>query len=772
MDEMNLVLPPELHSALDAFYTSPAPDPGFAERLEARLRQRQIELAAVRPLHSEPVPDRRSSLMQILRARPLITVIAVILALLLLSGIAYAVAQFGGFMPGIGFVNNVQSVLPTPIVIQREIPLTPPPQTDPTPTVETASEAKLAGNPATVAVQGRKGITLTVEQVAAEAGRLVIAYKISGLPLNLFAPERVPTQLAYAEAHRDEPMPEQVRLPDGRLLDHGNGGRCEGGGDLSSSWLSCQSIYAPLPDGVSQFTLEIKRIHYATPGELPENWVIPIHLNPVSTSPSANSPQGPNLSSQTINGITLRLLKADQSTAQAAFQLGLEWQGADRYVHHNAALTLQDAKGRYFVLTGGPDNGSYSSDKPGSSTMPSLVTTPVDGSSPLTFRLDWLMMAVSSGENAPKLKVDLGPGAKIGQEWMIGQTIQASGYELRFTKARLKPAQNNEITLEFDIQAPAGISQVNLLPLEGGASTESGYDAVRAMLVSRITLPALPGQPFELAVSEILYKVNGPWEIRWQPQKLDLSAAPTPSPAPTRLAPPAPTLVPTNPLLVELQALLSKAALPSGSGWVRQVTQMDQAAPIDTLASGDTPAQPLHSRAEFWYRLDADGYIRTKILIRKSPEGKFLSADVENGRYYFSLPPDHSNISQDIYLARPSYDWDLLSALNGFVADGGTIREEASTVDGKPCRLFVGTLPHDPAQIFAGEPAPVTAMIHSACVDPDSGAVLQVQNQMVYTDGTTRVKDTMRFLSLEKVEALPEEVQQLLDQIIMPQQPN
>lgn len=69
---------------------------------------------------------------------------------------------------------------------------------------------------------------------------------------------------------------------------------------------------------------------------------------------------------------------------------------------------------------------------------------------------------------------------------------------------------------------------------------------------------------------------------------------------------------------------------------------------------------------------------------------------------------------------------------------------------------------------FSNEPLPVTEMIHSACICPETGAVLQIQNQMTYSDGSTFVKDTTRFVSREKVDSLPEEVRQYLESVIMP----
>ena len=217
-----------------------------------------------------------------------------------------------------------------------------------------------------------------------------------------------------------------------------------------------------------------------------------------------------------------------------------------------------------------------------------------------------------------------------------------------------------------------------------------------------------------------------------------------------------------------MQALLSKAATPIAPGWVHQSMQLDQAAPIGNLDTGDQPEQPLQTHIDTWFLLDEQGYIRTTITIRKTMNGKFISADVDNGIYHFSLPEGRGGVSQDIYLAKPSYNYDLLSIMNSYVAEGGKVSQENSQVDGKSCQLFAGLRTYAPPQIFSNEPAPVNAMIYSACIDPTTGVVLQIQNKMIYSDGTTQVTDTTSFISLEKMEALPDEVRQLLEKIVMP----
>ena len=56
---------------------------------------------------------------------------------------------------------------------------------------------------------------------------------------------------------------------------------------------------------------------------------------------------------------------------------------------------------------------------------------------------------------------------------------------------------------------------------------------------------------------------------------------------------------------------------------------------------------------------------------RKTVDGKFVSADVDNGVYHFSFPEDRGNIGQDIYLAIPAYYSDPLSTINAYMGEGG-----------------------------------------------------------------------------------------------------
>ncbi len=464
--------------------------------------------------------------MHMLRTRPILAVVAAILALLLLSGIAYAVGRLSGFIPGIGFVNNVQAVLETPLVVTREMaqevrvtPASMLAQTTNTPpamqtlTAEPSRISELSLHANALPVEEKKGINITVEQVVAEADRLVIVYMIDGYPADFFGYEHAQKLNDFVSAHPDDPIQEQVSLPDGTFLGHVNGGNCTGGGDLAGSWLSCRSIYAPLPQDVNQIIFQIHRLPNALPDELPEDWAFPIQLTSVSSSQAGNGVEEPNLSSQKINGITLRLLKVDRSSTQTAFQLGLEWEGQNEMIRNIDPITLRDDQGHSYPLTSGHEGDHWSPDHPNQVAFASEVTDLAGSRGPLTFRLNWLVMTAT---DQAALRFDPGKDAKIGQTWPMDQTIRAGGFDLHFTQARLIADQDSSLALEFDIQASKNIEGIVL----DGANAHpngGGYDEARGLWVSHLSLTELPNQPLDLSISQLDYRVNGPWEITWPP---------------------------------------------------------------------------------------------------------------------------------------------------------------------------------------------------------------------------------------------------------------
>jgi hypothetical protein len=66
--------------------------------------------------------NQRRTLMQTLRARPALAIALVILALLLLTGAAYAIGRITGYIPGIGLIDQSAPlrVLAEPVMVTRQ----------------------------------------------------------------------------------------------------------------------------------------------------------------------------------------------------------------------------------------------------------------------------------------------------------------------------------------------------------------------------------------------------------------------------------------------------------------------------------------------------------------------------------------------------------------------------------------------------------------------------------------------------------------------------
>lgn len=111
MSDMDWTLPPELDAAITEYYATLEPSSTFASRLKQELRQRQDEL-----LQHKTTPrfhfswGDRGEIMKALRARPILALIVVLIALLFLTGVAYAIGRLAGFIPGFGFTSDVQAV--------------------------------------------------------------------------------------------------------------------------------------------------------------------------------------------------------------------------------------------------------------------------------------------------------------------------------------------------------------------------------------------------------------------------------------------------------------------------------------------------------------------------------------------------------------------------------------------------------------------------------------------------------------------------------------
>src|SRR5450759_1346776 len=100
MAEMDWTLPTGLDKALTDFYEAPQPDPGFADRLQRRLASRQVELLRTPAKARYPWHSKSANSFRLLRSRPSVIILAILLSLLLVFGGAYSHSKVAGALPG------------------------------------------------------------------------------------------------------------------------------------------------------------------------------------------------------------------------------------------------------------------------------------------------------------------------------------------------------------------------------------------------------------------------------------------------------------------------------------------------------------------------------------------------------------------------------------------------------------------------------------------------------------------------------------------------
>ncbi len=757
---------PKLERALEQLF--PAPDEAFLANLETQIlveARNRIAPDTARlgffPQFAQFFHTRRwaAALLAVLLA------LSLLLAAVGPGRVIAAVRGLFGYVPNVGFVEQPQAVLQATVAVERPKPSAAITQAALSSTDLPAADAA----PALPSIE-QNGVIVAVTEAVAESDRLVIVTKITGLPNDLFSPEHAEALNAYVSEHPDDPIPEQIRLPDGTLLDHnfGAGGNCGGGGDTITSWLTCKSVYAPLPQGVTEFTLEIHRLLNALPGELPEDWSLTVHLEPVTQS---IEPQKPGLASDKVNGLTLLLLKAAQTPSETAFQFGMEWEGQNRMVGHTAPITLRDSAGRYYLLYGGSDSGSYTNENPNFTSLSSMVTTPIRSTEPLTFSLDWAAVSVF-GAGAPEASFtfDPGPSPQVGQEWALDQPLQVGDLSMKVVAARLKQDPSGQYSLEFDLQAPNKVYGLTLFPRDAdSAGASTGVDRARGLLVSIVMLNEIPTAPVTLDAQEATLHVTGPWQIVWTPKATDFPPTASPTPAPTRLVP-STVFIPGQPALQEAQALLEKGYAPfhQGPGWVHVVKEAHIEPGSGNLDMGIMPLPLPLTTHEEWYQIDQQGLSAVNALLAYSPEGELVSASFQNGAVHFGMPDVRGDISPDVFVSAPTLDDNLMNSLSYRLSQGQPVEQQEVELDGRPCLQITMPERFDPPQAQWGETEPVKESAYQVWLDRETGRVLQSGTRVTYADGSSRYSYLYKLLKIELLDQPSQDVIDLLNGVVMP----
>ena len=500
-------------------------DDRMKDALEAIARRGVPENTNLWPNISARV--ERKSLMQTIRAKPLLIVLIVILILLLLTGVVYAIGNVMRYIPGIGLVNQSAPIR----VLAEQVSVT------------------------------QEGIIVTIEQVVADLKRTVIIYKTEGLTIAAANSKGEGGGNPFGSEHL-------LRLPDGSTLketsDIGYGGTPEpliNNVHTESGWPNyvARLVYPPVSSQMNDLTLVIPVLLNMPVGAAPENWSLTFHLKPappnmtlvpiielnqqstsaITITPAIGETSTPSPSDVAVkNGFTFKLNNVVELNDGFVFTGNLSWDSS-AFSNAGGAITLTDASGRKIPM----EEVQVDSHEPGpfyANNAPwSYRTNRKAFAGPVTFSISSITTNVTA--QPIDVGIDFGSNPQIGQTWSVNKDFVVEGHTIRLLSVGLSAAPENcqgvGIDFEFKGDIPEIFASVeDVVPQQpmvcsssggggGGGPTDptlfSGGAANKDIPVG------LHHYSISFSVPEV---VNGPWQVIWNPP-LTSEQTPTAEPA-------------------------------------------------------------------------------------------------------------------------------------------------------------------------------------------------------------------------------------------------
>ena len=449
----------------------------------------------------------RKSMIMTLRARPVLLLLTILLALTLLTGVAYAIGRSLGYIPGIGLIDQGAPlrVLAEPVTITRD------------------------------------GVTITVTEAVLSTDKTVIFVKVEGVPSEAYPTDESIGCMGNAN----------LRLADGTILEGGYIGA--GGWTHFENRLEYASISAQVNDAMLTFDC----IGFTKPGTLPENWEVPLRFVPappsmtvapvielstpaVTNIPAVGVTSTPVLSNtMTLNGITLTLEKFVEVEDRYQLYGSLDLSGAtlpaQGYFNTMAMIRMTDANGNRIpfeaVQSEPQDNTVYDPNK----VAWIYRTNQKAFAAPLTLTLAWVEMQI-----APQIpfELDLGSNPQIGQTWEINRDLTFEGHTVRLLSAQLVESNDPQwaSSLKFTYEDKEGgvfinvmddVPQKPLIEVMGGGGGGGPLTGIR---VASMAYGEIPSGLRRFTISaDVPYRINGPWQVVWNPPS---TTEPIPTSAP------------------------------------------------------------------------------------------------------------------------------------------------------------------------------------------------------------------------------------------------
>ena len=516
-------------------------------------------------------------------------------------------------------------------------------------------------------------------------------------------------------------------------------------------------IFAPLP--ARTYSAEF---HLTTPDG--QTLKIPFNLRPPEPSEVVPFPAVVNNPQQSPvrQGVYLQLEYVAVNSNETILQVSLNTTGPFIQSSGIWGVSLKDEEGRVYPLTEiTTENLSSGGNRRIYKTLPftgneklvlSLETFPASSGLPLYLELD---------ENASGFTLDLGREPMPGQKWEINKELGSEDLQVQVLSVELQEGPR----LVFEVKPGPGVSGLFLSSsdplvtgMQGSAPVQEGT------LHTTLELSKIPESPLKINLRWIYYSVKDEWQIYWQPPAALPAPETTPSPSPSPVAEvqTAQTQTPEDPILAEIQrySVQFNTLLQQGPAWV-----FTQSETITNLQAGQTYPPP-YLKSESWIEIDAQGTIQRALYRDYNEAGQVIQEALSIGNYSLNLSSGESLVSE-----RGPYqlNLDLLPDLSAAVDYGSTItREEGVCEDGSPCLIITEWETFAKPFQNPGETQIFYGSGLRAWINTQSGQQVQYQNFWLLEDGSERVHSTLQYVLVEKFESAPQEVLDVLEEVIVP----
>ncbi len=425
--------------------------------------------------------EPRKTLMNTYRARPALAILLAILALLLVSGIAYAIGRSLGFSPTVGIVETSSlRMLAEPVVMERD------------------------------------GIRVTVNDAALDADHTTVRYQVEWLD---------PALMNENTGSNCMGTPELTSL-DGVSFGQGIGA-ADGKGMIENGYWS-RLEFPALPADQNEARLIIPCLIPILGGPLPEDWQFDLHFIPwdgtplapvhVVSQPTATStPEGPQ-PTQAVEKyqVTFTLEQVIELSDGYIFDGKADWAEEDisPYSVSPYAAHLIDATGRTIPL-------DWASPQSNPVDMTESRWAFQSYEKPTAFPVTLVIDGYTYSLNASTVfHLDLGNNPQPGDVYPVNQDLQVAGHVLHIGSG-LIASQPDLMVIEFDLSSDESVHGALLFDLQhtqGGGGGGGMAEPPIGPFTSRVYYQGqLPTGVVEITVMSLNIAAREPWQVTWQP---------------------------------------------------------------------------------------------------------------------------------------------------------------------------------------------------------------------------------------------------------------